>query len=532
MNVKNKLLKPLKKGNQKLPHLNMFHPLSRRFHVLLLIMLGYFVIVYQRTNLGLAMTCMVNSTATETTTSQEQHHTISRSDDNKHCKVVDFNGGTVNNDYGGELEWDSATQAWLFSASFYGSIVSLMPAGIMADRYSPKMLLMCSAIISTACTIVLPYFAENLSFHLVFLSRFLMGVAEGFVLPSINKMVSQWIPTEELSTAASVYTTGNQMAGFFGAPLAAFLCESSYKWPSIFYVCALMGFLWILLWLFTVSDGPSDCKLMKTEERQYLNRKLAIDRSDPDDDIPKKIPYMAMVTSLPLWALLICTFTANMLVVLTQAYLPLFFKQVLFLGTITNGFFSAAPNVSMLIVKFLWSMAMDKLKKHSLSNTAACKISQGFSSVSVGVIFITLAVVADCHTPIISLLLFCAMTMCFSTAISGFYTSLLSLAPLYTGILTSVSMVAGNLGRLITPLSISYFNKTGTMAEWRMVFYFMAFTTLFSGALFLVFGSGSPQAWGIPRSERTLTAENELKQNRRRQRLESHVGSVVLDMLD
>ncbi|CAD5219414.1 unnamed protein product [Bursaphelenchus okinawaensis] len=499
------LLKSPFKIPQKLPYLSVFHPMSRRFHFLLLIMLGYFVMVYQRTNLGVAVTCMVNSSVV-TSVSHKEDHAILLSDDNKDCQAVYIDGGSVERDYGGDLDWDASTQAWLFSASFYGSIVSLIPAGVMADRYSPKRLLMWSALISTICSLVLPYLARE-NFELTFISRFLMGIAEGFILPSINKMVSQWIPADEMSTAASVYTTGSQMAGFFGAPLAAVLCTSSYKWPSIFYVSGVMGIVWILLWMFTVTDTPTTCKVMTTAERQYLNRKLASDRSTIDDDSPLKVPYWAIATSLPLWSLLLCTFTANMLVVLTQAYLPLFFKQVLYLGMIQNGFFSAAPNVSMLIVKFLWSIVMDKLKQKRLSSTAACKISQGFSSVSVGIIFITLAAVADCRTPFISLTLFCAMTMCFSTAISGFYTSLLSLAPLYTGTLTSISMVAGNLGRLITPLTISYFNKTGSMQEWRMVFYFMALSTLFSGALFLLFGSGSPQQWGIYQPERSLTIE-------------------------
>ncbi|KAI6224680.1 hypothetical protein M3Y95_00778200 [Aphelenchoides besseyi] len=51
-------------------------------------------------------------------------------------------------------------------------------------------------------------------------------------------------------------------------------------------------------------------------------------------------------------------------------------------------------------------------------------------------------------------------TMCFSIAISGFYTSLLSLAPRYTGTLTSIAMMSGYLERLVTPRIVPFFNRS------------------------------------------------------------------------
>lgn len=97
------------------------------------------------------------------------------------------------------------------------------------------------------CTLSLPLLAQRFGFAAVFLSRFLMGLGEvsarpstaeppqGLILPSINKLIGNWIPLEELSTAASIYTTGNQMAGGIGAPLTAALCGTRFRWPAIFY---------------------------------------------------------------------------------------------------------------------------------------------------------------------------------------------------------------------------------------------------------------------------------------------------------
>ncbi|KAI6206859.1 hypothetical protein M3Y94_00962200 [Aphelenchoides besseyi] len=495
-------------------HPSLFNPLSRRFHVLLLIMIGYFAMVYMRTNLGLAMTCMINTTA-QVLKAKETAQLVATPQTLPLLSAIDLttehNETSVSgcsrdtnaeapiiNDYGGSLEWDSQIQGLLFSASFYGSLLSLIPCGILVDRYSPRMLLQIAAIISILCTISLPYLANSWGYQAVFVCRFILGIGEGLILPSINKLVSMWIPTHELSTAASIYTNGNQMAGFVGFPLSALLCDSSFKWPAIFYVCSIIGVVWLVIWSLTITDTPQSCRLMSKKERVYLNEQLQHHQTDDNKQAKREpIPYRAMLTSFPLWSLLLCTFTANIIVVLNQVYLPLFFKEVLVLGMFGNGIFSAAPNVSQLIVKMAWSMTMDRLKQKRLSNTAACKISQGFSSVSVGALFVILAYVARCDRPFLSLLILCMITMCFSIAISGFYTSLLSLAPRYTGTLTSIAMMSGYLGRLVTPRIVPFFNKSGTMAEWRMVFYFMSATTLLSGLFFFALWIRKPAKSGV-----------------------------------
>ncbi|KAI6175384.1 MFS domain-containing protein [Aphelenchoides bicaudatus] len=529
----------------------LFNPVSRRFQVLMLIMIGYFALVYMRANLGLAMTCMVNSTAillrkmeNGSMDQLNENFTLSLPTQIEtnitegSCAANQLTKKTVVNDYG-------KLKAGFSLPSFYGALISLIPAGIASDFFSPRLLLSISAITSILSAATLPYLASNFGPTAVFISMFLSGIGEGLIMPAINKLVCSWIPTVELSRAASIYTTANQLAGFIGFPISALMCASSWKWPSIFYLC----------------DTPETCRYMLKSERIYLDANLRQNKrketAERQTNKHVKIPYWQMFTSLPLWALIFCTFTSNMIVVLIQVYLPLFFKEVLLLSMKYNGLFSAAPNISQFVVKMGWSVIMDKLKdKKLLSPNSACKLSQGFSSFSVALLFVLLSLFGSCDQPYVALGLLCAITMCFSTAISGFYTSLLSLAPLYTGTLTSIVMLSGYLGRLITPQLVPFFNKTGALEEWSMVFYSMAITTILSGIFFLVFGSGNAQKWGLPREREPthpslpeIKIDSELveKLNSQEQvneeideemeqlmqlRRASHVGSVVLDLLD
>lgn len=64
---------------------------------------------------------------------------------------------------------------------------------------------------------------------------------------------------------------------------------------------------------------------------------------------------------------------------------------------------------------------------------------------------------ADCLHPEIVLIMFCAVGFGFATSISGFYTSMLSLAPAYVGIISSAAQFLGNVGMLICPALVSFF---------------------------------------------------------------------------
>uniref|UniRef100_A0AC34RDI5 Monocarboxylate transporter 1 n=1 Tax=Panagrolaimus sp. JU765 TaxID=591449 RepID=A0AC34RDI5_9BILA len=105
----------------------------------------------------------------------------------------------------------------------------------------------------------------------------------------------------------------------------------------------------------------------------------------------------------------------------------------------------------------------------------ATKIFQVLGNVGVAGCFLFLAFIIDCDTvPLAGVVL--AFFGCFvSCGIPGFFTALLSIAPRYTGTLTSLSLTVGVVGHACGPLLVGIFNKNGTKEEWRFIWLF-AFT--------------------------------------------------------
>ncbi|KAH7729266.1 Protein T28F3.4 a [Aphelenchoides avenae] len=339
-----------------------------------------------------------------------------------------------------------------------------------------------------------PLVSVHLGYELAFVTRLLMGLGEGLIVPSVNSMISRWVPTHEKSTAASIFTIGNQLSGALGVPISAAFCASKFKWPGAYYFSAISGILWAVIWRLSVTNTPAKAKVMTKAERMYLERTLDNIRFTNKAD--RRVPWRAIFTSPAVLACFFSNFACNCIVVILVAYQPTFFKEVLLLPMIDNGIFSAAPHVIQIVVKLFWSITVDYLKRKHISNTTACKVSQGFASAVIGICLVLLAHFSDCQNPMVGIVIFCALAGGCATVIAGFYTSLLTLAPAYTGTLSSISMTVGIIGMAITPQLVGFFRVQGTIEEWRKIFYVLASLVIASGVTFVAFASGEAQPWG------------------------------------
>ncbi|VDO89663.1 unnamed protein product [Heligmosomoides polygyrus] len=486
-------------------------------------------------HLAITMTCMVNSTAVsimEDKIFHPEHTNITlevimdadeanftlpdsrcqRQADDGHPIVVDY-GPTCNTLFQGTLFWSHQTQNIIFSATFWGALLVIGPSMLIWHCCSPRLLLFAALLVYVASTSVTPWLALRLGPIAVFAARLFMGFGEGFVIPSVNALIANWFPVEEKSTALALYTAGNQLAGALGNPMAAAFCASSFGWPGVFYSIATIGTLWCVLWFFTSTDHPKNCKRISDKEYAYLTNNIM--HSHNRAATASSVPYARIFTSSPFLAQLLCFYITNLTITLFHFYVPSFLKDILYLGVIANGTFSSLPNVVNLVVKIIWSLLMDRLKaKKVITPTFAgkeqftdrdesmlhmvivrhfCLILASFGS---AVAFFLVALLVDCTTPVLALVLFCVMYGAMGGFSSGFYTSLLSLAPRYTSTMSAISLFVGMLGRLSAPPLVQFVKKTGTLGEWRILFCIVGACNVVAGTVFLFFGSGDVQEWG------------------------------------
>lgn len=86
-----------------------------------------------------------------------------------------------------------------------------------------------------------------LSFTMLAMSRFLLGVGEGGAFPAATKAIAEWFPTDERATAMGIVNAGSSVGAVLAPPLiAAVVIYLNWRW--IFIVTAIFGLLWTLSW--------------------------------------------------------------------------------------------------------------------------------------------------------------------------------------------------------------------------------------------------------------------------------------------
>lgn len=89
--------------------------------------------------------------------------------------------------------------------------------------------------------------ALAVSFAMLLLSRFLLGIGEGGGFPAATRAVAEWFPTKERATAMGIINAGTSVGAVVAPPLIAVIL-SYLSWRWIFLVAGGMGLLWTGWW--------------------------------------------------------------------------------------------------------------------------------------------------------------------------------------------------------------------------------------------------------------------------------------------
>lgn len=98
------------------------------------------------------------------------------------------------------------------------------------------------------------YMAENIGPLL--LIRSIMGAAESVVLPAIQRILANWIPSSKKSIAIATILSGFQLGTVLAYLVSPWVMDNLGGWRGLFYVYGFIGALWLVPWLNYAKDAP------------------------------------------------------------------------------------------------------------------------------------------------------------------------------------------------------------------------------------------------------------------------------------
>jgi ACS family hexuronate transporter-like MFS transporter len=92
-------------------------------------------------------------------------------------------------------------------------------------------------------------------FMVLLAARFLLGMGEGGAFPAAVRVVAEWIPPHERSTAVGIINAGTAAGSVLAPPLIGVIVLHS-GWRAVFFAAGGVGLLWVAWWMSTYRNNP------------------------------------------------------------------------------------------------------------------------------------------------------------------------------------------------------------------------------------------------------------------------------------
>lgn len=132
-------------------------------------------------------------------------------------------------------------------------------------------------------------------------ARLALGLGEAGNFPASIKTVAEWFPKKERALATGIFNAGTNVGILIAAALVPFV-TLRWGWKWAFIVTGLVGFVWLIFWLW-LYKRPEEHTRLTEEERNHI-------QSDPPDTITP-VPWASLVPHRQTWAFAVGKFLTD-----------------------------------------------------------------------------------------------------------------------------------------------------------------------------------------------------------------------------
>lgn len=175
-----------------------------------------------------------------------------------------------------DLNITAAMSSLLGSLFFLGYFFFQIPGALYAANKSARKLIFWSLLLWGALATATGLISNV---HFLIVIRFMLGVVESAVMPSMLIFLSRWFTKAERSKANTFLILGNPATILWMSILSGYLIKSvGWRWMFIFE--GLPAIVWAFFWLRLVNDKPKDAQWLTEPEKEALEQQLQLEQQD------------------------------------------------------------------------------------------------------------------------------------------------------------------------------------------------------------------------------------------------------------
>lgn len=173
-----------------------------------------------------------------------------------------------------DLHITATMSSLLASLFFLGYFFFQIPGTLYAANKSARRLIFWS-LIFWGLLAVATGLVSNIKFLIVI--RFMLGVVESAVMPSMLVFLSRWFTKVERSRANTFLILGNPVTILWMSILSGYLVHST-GWRMMFILEGMPAIVWAFIWWRLVVDRPGSAKWLTDNEKNDLEEQLQLEQ--------------------------------------------------------------------------------------------------------------------------------------------------------------------------------------------------------------------------------------------------------------
>lgn len=181
------------------------------------------------------------------------------------------------------------------------------------------------------------------------LFRSILGIAEAGNWPGATKGNAEWFPTKERAFAQGLFNSGASIGGIISIPLIAYLTVY-FSWQMIFVIIGVLGFLWLIPWMYIVKSGPKSHPWITEEEKNYiLSGQEEINQSDQNTPTTYTPNTKQLLSHKESWGVIISSAAIDPIWWLFVFWIPIYLSEVYGMDVKSIGIYGWVPYVGAMI---------------------------------------------------------------------------------------------------------------------------------------------------------------------------------------
>lgn len=391
-----------------------------------------------------------------------------------------------------DLQLSPVQLGLIFSAFGWTYALLQIPGGLVADRFSPRVLYT-FCLITWSVTTLCQGFARG--FVSLAGLRLATGAFEAPSYPINNRIVTSWFPEHERASAIALYVSGQFIGLAFLTPVLVTV-QYYAGWKGLFIGTGIIGLLWGVIWYLFYRD-PLEHSRVNEAELTYIENGGGLFRkkSGTQVNVWQWSNLKQVLSRRTLWGVYIGQFAVNATLWFFLTWFPTYLVKYRGLDFIKSGYLASVPFLAACGGLLLSGFLSDRLVRTGRSVSVARK-----TPIIIGLL-LSVSIVGANYTNDTTLIIFFMALAFFGSGmalISWIFVSILSPKHLI-GLTGGVFNFMGNLASIVVPIVIGFLAQGGNFEP----------ALVFIGGLGLV-GAGS-YIFLVGKIERVLVPADELE---------------------